>query len=324
MKNTLFIVAIFLMAQTHLVYAADCEESFSSLVASKTTKTATKKETETETETEKSSSPDMVKKTVVVEVAEKSSSPIKEAQKLSSYVELLRNFIRMESLDSVRAFIERITDMDIINVYNRKGSNPLLVAVKAERINVVKLLIEKGAEVNNSHEHSGASPLMIAVKKENEELVKVLLEAGADPNYRTFKKRIEYDYEWSAGFFMNQVKRKTRDESTVLHKVVWLGMPNIVRLLLEKGADPNAQDENGYTSLHTSMTKKQEGAQLEITNMLLEAGADVSIRNNEYETPYDTQKAYKVSSFIGKHFLKIVGGGVVFIVGLAYLDISSQ
>ena len=60
-----------------------------------------------------------------------------------------------------------------------------------------------------------------------------------------------------------------------------LGNSNIVRLLLEEGADPSSTDENGGNSLHQSV----EVQSVENTRLLLEAGAQLEARNLDDETP---------------------------------------
>lgn len=56
---------------------------------------------------------------------------------------------------------------------------------------------------------------------------------------------------------------------------------NTIKFLLDIGADKNAQNNEGYTPLMSSMTLGSP----ELTNLLLEAGADPNIKNNAGETP---------------------------------------
>ncbi len=57
-----------------------------------------------------------------------------------------------------------------------------------------------------------------------------------------------------------------------------------VATLLELGADPNTQDEEGNTPMHRLA---QRGTGRELARLLLEHGADLSIRNVKGETPMD-------------------------------------
>ena len=57
-----------------------------------------------------------------------------------------------------------------------------------------------------------------------------------------------------------------------------------VTTLLELGADPNPQDEQGNTPMHRLA---QHGTGREFARLLLEHGADLSIKNVKGETPLD-------------------------------------
>lgn len=56
---------------------------------------------------------------------------------------------------------------------------------------------------------------------------------------------------------------------------------NIIQLLLSRGADPLLQDDNGMSALHYAAMCPS----LSIIRMLLDAGADVNLVNNDNETP---------------------------------------
>ena len=56
----------------------------------------------------------------------------------------------------------------------------------------------------------------------------------------------------------------------------------MVKALLEKGADVHANDNNGWTPLHSVC---QNGGHAEVVKALLEKGADVHAKNNVGKTP---------------------------------------
>jgi ankyrin repeat protein len=81
------------------------------------------------------------------------------------------------------------------------------------------------------------------------------------------------------------------DGWTPLHYLSFLGQEVDARMLIECGADLTAQDENGQTPLHFASvpsspywTSPQRYA--EVANMLLENGADVNARNKNGLTPF--------------------------------------
>jgi len=71
---------------------------------------------------------------------------------------------------------------------------------------------------------------------------------------------------------------------TLLHKYISQRMLLPVQLLLEKGMDPNARDNDDYTPLHLAVIGEL-GVQFEIVNSLLQKGASVNEMANEGMTP---------------------------------------
>lgn len=76
-----------------------------------------------------------------------------------------------------------------INARNRHkfagpGNSPLSAAVYQQRQDVVRLLIQRGADVNQG-DNAGFTPLHLAVANGHIETARLLLEAGADASART-------------------------------------------------------------------------------------------------------------------------------------------
>ncbi len=70
-------------------------------------------------------------------------------------------------------------------------------------------------------------------------------------------------------------------------------MPDILKLLLEFGADPNQRGINDYTPLRMAVAENQ----LSAMKLLLEAGADPRLRTriDEYETPREMAERVKLA-----------------------------
>ena len=71
-----------------------------------------------------------------------------------------------------------------------------------------------------------------------------------------------------------------------LHTVALHGNPELIRLLLKHGANPNVQDDRGATPLHEAVKRKKVDA----VKVLLQHGADSAIRDSEGKTPIDYAK----------------------------------
>jgi len=78
-----------------------------------------------------------------------------------------------------------------------------------------------------------------------------------------------------------------------LVETVRSGNTEKVRELLERGADPNAKDDDGWTPLHYATYR----GHTHIVELLIEMGADPNIRNKDGKTPADIapKKVRKVS-----------------------------
>jgi ankyrin repeat protein len=110
---------------------------------------------------------------------------------------------------------------------------PLMWASWAGDIDLVKLLIEKGSDVNYKN-INGLTPLMEAAKMGQKEVVEYLINKGARVNEVSKKG-------WSA--LMWAVDRNK---------------PEVVKLLIEKGADVNIKDIDGNTAISIAKIKKNE------------------------------------------------------------------
>jgi ankyrin repeat protein len=80
-----------------------------------------------------------------------------------------------------RVLILLLFQMAPFGIYAQSINEELIVATRKSKVEDVKTLLAKGADVNAKTEY-GATPLFFACDRGNVEIVKILLDAGADVN----------------------------------------------------------------------------------------------------------------------------------------------
>ncbi|MEQ8838294.1 MAG: ankyrin repeat domain-containing protein [Lacipirellulaceae bacterium] len=102
----------------------------------------------------------------------------------------------------------------------------------------VRLLLEHGADVNLGRVETAETPLHHALSNDaGAELIGLLIQHGADVNAKTKPGLYSYNFNGNT---------PTRGE-TPLHRAAAYASLEIVKLLLEAGADRTAVDVNGNT-----------------------------------------------------------------------------
>jgi len=155
----------------------------------------------------------------------------------------LRYACKNGNIVEVKKIIES-GNIDINQGAIHHGPTPLMMASSKGKIDVVQLLLEKGANPNIC-DGVGDSALLYAISKGDDSIVKLLLDNGADVNVIS-----QFGY-------------------TPLILASTLSHFNIVKLLLEYGANVNLIDADEKTALDDALSSKSP----EIINLLREHGA---------------------------------------------------
>jgi ankyrin repeat protein len=132
--------------------------------------------------------------------------------------------------------------------YHTSMRTPLIFATQSGHVEVVKLLLEKGADFS-LRDAKGMTALMHAAHYDNFDIVKLLLASRADVNVSAENGRTA----------LMLALAPLRSENPV----------NMVRALLRHGADVNASDRNGRTALSMA----QDSGLTELVQLLKERGA---------------------------------------------------
>eukprot|EP00210_Caulerpa_lentillifera_P008666 g8265.t1 len=144
---------------------------------------------------------------------------------------------------------------------NNRGVTAVYVGCQEGHLELVRLLIHHQVNLNTVT-NIGSSPLMIATRGGYSQIVKALLNNGADVNIQTIKMKqtalwiacyMEFDDIVSMLCQRTDIQAnlQSSDGTTALHQSLLTGNIKIMRILVEEGAvDVNMQDNKGRTAIH--------------------------------------------------------------------------
>ena len=171
--------------------------------------------------------------------------------------------IYKKDLKGVEELINKGVDVNICP--KKGGSTPLMVACSMRGTDeIIELLLSKGADVNFKTERDGRTPLMWAAKN-SEKAVELLLAKGAD------------------------VKTKGLDGMTAFIQSIYGILSGSVTtdvcdLLLEKGADVNAQLTGDDAAGWTALLFASKNEKLDLVKYLISKGADINHKAKDGKT----------------------------------------
>ena len=176
---------------------------------------------------------------------------------------------------------------DLANARDEHANSPLLIATYTGQHDIVRLLLERGARASffeacalglvgdarrhlrespesvGQWSHDGWPPLHLAAFFGHRETVEALLDAGAD--VRAVARNSEANLAINAAAAGPRADRR----------------PEIVRLLIARGCPV---DGRGSPAGHTPLHEAAFNGDLALVRLLLESGADRSVRTGEGET----------------------------------------
>ncbi len=185
--------------------------------------------------------------------------------------------------DDVRRILDKSKNVD---VRNAKGRTPLYEASKRGRLDVVKLLIERGAAINTKESEIGFTPLHIASERKHSDIVRYLIDKEAvvdarndsdqTPLWQAAWQTWHQDSEVAEILLRNGADPNARDHwgLTPLHIAAKKGHASVVDLLLRKNAGVNSRTIKGITPLH--MAADGDGEYPDIISLLLDNHADIN------------------------------------------------
>ncbi|MGE0207195.1 MAG: ankyrin repeat domain-containing protein [Candidatus Babeliales bacterium] len=171
---------------------------------------------------------------------------------------------------------------------------PLMLASRKKHIEVVKLLLENGANAANEH---GKTALTNAIFWGHKEIVKLLLENGALIDDNDMFVPITLQEKDVLEVCLKNCT--THAKNKALWSSVLLDYKDGAELSLKHGADINALHEdvkNGDTPFIAAVRCRR----INIIELLIQYGADQSIKNNKGKTALDLAKTKKIKNILLK------------------------
>lgn len=208
---------------------------------------------------------------------------------------------RSDNKNVVELFLVRGADVNFKDV---NVQNPLIVAIRSGwDVVLIEMLVEKGADLNPTSSNAW-TPLHFAAMHGSLDVARLLLERGADVNSNTFRETplhcaLERHHLDVARLLLGKganTNAEMKFRWTPLHSAAEKYQLDVARMLLEEGADVDAEDEQGKTPLATCLRWTDFGlpnATKSMVVLFLEFGA--SPRNLENRARATLEKLMAMS-----------------------------
>jgi ankyrin repeat protein len=162
------------------------------------------------------------------------------------------------------------------------GDTALHLAAAGYRVEIVRLLLDAGADVNSAKNHRRGHPLHYAADGRS-----------GEPDWREDKQLETIHALLDAGA---EIDAQDKNGATALHRAVRTRCFGAVECLLERGADPKIKNEPGSTVFHLAVQNTGRGgsgsdnakiAQRKIVQAFLDAGLSPKLKDAKGKTVLD-------------------------------------
>nr|XP_020024173.1 ankyrin repeat and SOCS box protein 3 [Castor canadensis] len=180
-----------------------------------------------------------------------------------------------------------------VDVADNRGWMPVHEAAYHNSVECLRMLIHADSSENyiKTKTFEGFCALHLAVSQGHWKIAQILLEAGADPNTTTLEETTPLFLAVENGQ-IDVLRLLLRHGASVngshsmcgwnsLHQASFQGNAEIIKLLLEKGANKECQDDFGITPLFVAA----QYGKLESLSILISSGANVNCQALDKATP---------------------------------------
>jgi ankyrin repeat protein len=211
--------------------------------------------------------------------------------------------IKNSQTDIVKSYLNQGGNANDIDAdKDIQGMSLLNCALSFHKKNIAELLITKGADVNaKDKDKKGNSLLHWLITDSSDNLHDRLVGNYVTPevrwvvtNYSNSEEMIELLIAKGA-----DVNAKNNQGNTPLYLAVGNNQKELAELLLLKGADVNTKNKKGLTPLHNAKRK-------EIIELLIAKGANINAQDNQGNMPLHLYLSSKYLGFITNDYLDLI------------------
>ena len=175
------------------------------------------------------------------------------------------------------------TDKEAVHIENNEGSTALICACQSGQIECVKQLLKANANPNVQNKF-GFTPLTAAIFFNDIEIVKLLINFGSDINLSNLEVTplnlaILQDNTQIATLLINNdcnINKTNKMEVSPLFLAIHRKYTDVAILLIVKGADLNVQNSKGSTPLMEAIYLNS----IDIIHKLIDYGSNLDIQDN--------------------------------------------
>jgi len=166
--------------------------------------------------------------------------------------------------------VSALLTKDRINVPDDTGSSALHIALQEKApLEIIRAIINQGSRINTV-DSNGRTPLRLSVDMGQFASAKLLADSGADPFLTAVDNKSPADISFLRGedcvralFSGRAINARDSSSNTILHLAARYGTPNIINLLLELGANKTLRNISSEVPVDIAMKwNKGENAEL--------------------------------------------------------------